>query len=639
MNIILQKDTGTSTIIPIDYINQSLNSICKIIINGKNYISGFFLKFSIEKNIYYFLITTYNSIPQDFIDLHKSIEIKLKDNNKYSIELNKKKRKIICLKEHNILSIEILNDDEINTNKSVKYLSYDLNYLDGYSQYKKKKVFILPFLERIESIGGKILEINNEKDYEFQISLDDKGDFCGSPILLTYNNKVIGINTKFKDNNNYGTYIGELIDFLKPKKRTQQKIKIENLIELSKSICIIDDCSAGYFISIKKDLNFLLMNSLEYTQSDIILKKKIKIQIQNGKKYEIILNDKERLIKFLDKNQMMAIEILDTDIFKQEIKFLSCINYIDDDYYEYRRQEIIVFKFGYKSNFNDNDKYLEDKIICKFGEITNTTDKMYIEFKEIIDKNLRLDLVLLADNFKIMGIPKKEEKNNITSYYIDLTIIKDILKNQIQEEYLIGPKIPLDSINRVSKSICKIISNSFEGQGFFLKIKNDSQKELFYLINTDDNFIFLIEKKENIEIILYDGKRYSIKVDNKERVIKSFSPYEIMFAVEILDNDEVKNEVNYLTYDLNKNALEEEEIMFLFYTQKNRLTYASGVVLNIKENILYYSGDICETNIGSPIISINNLNLIGIHGGRHNNKKYVYYGKKIGLKFDKLISY
>ena len=71
--------------------DEKNNSICKISLN--NQAVGFFLKIQ-KKRDYYFLISCYHSLSNAIKD-KSDIEIRLKDEKKYIIELDDKNRLIL----------------------------------------------------------------------------------------------------------------------------------------------------------------------------------------------------------------------------------------------------------------------------------------------------------------------------------------------------------------------------------------------------------------------------------------------------------------------------------------------------------------------------------------------------------------
>ena len=228
--IVNEQNTGHAKKIPLETYNQVSKSICKIFVNsveGDKTGTGFFLKYQKEKKIN-FVITNCHIISQKLINLKYSIIIITKNGYEQIIELDDKKRFIICLEAPiDITAIEILDKDELYN--GIEFLSYDLNYEEGYRQYLKSDVFSLehPLGKDAECASGKIIKINNNREFEFEHTIDTDYGSSGSPIILAGNTRVIGIhkaNNK-TNNNNLGTFIGILLQKISESFNNITKIK------------------------------------------------------------------------------------------------------------------------------------------------------------------------------------------------------------------------------------------------------------------------------------------------------------------------------------------------------------------------------------------------------------------------------
>ena len=211
---------GYARKIPVKVIYKYSKSICKLTVEGKNISgTGFFMCLYDKQKKMNCLITNYHVISQDLIDSKKYIYIQLENNIERKIKLEAEKRFIKCFKKpKDITIIEIIDNDYI-INMDILFLSYDLNYLSGYSQYHNADIFILqhPLGKETEFAPGKITVIEG---YEFKHSAETDFGSSGSPVIL-YGNyedlKVIGIHKEYdkKDNHGIGTFIGEIRDFFK----------------------------------------------------------------------------------------------------------------------------------------------------------------------------------------------------------------------------------------------------------------------------------------------------------------------------------------------------------------------------------------------------------------------------------------
>ena len=227
-NFIKEKKNNNVDEIPLNIISKVNKSICKIAYKknneGKNG-TGFFM---ILNNIKY-LVTSYKILNKDII------------NNSIRIEIHNKIEKIIELKERNIkflddLDITILEIKESDGLKDIDFLTYDLNYIEGYNQYKDINILIFQYTkDRTEGRSGKIIDILSNYEFKYNINNININNFSfGSPILLPNTLKVIGINKHYDINDNkinYGTFIGEIFknNKLNPNENVIEEIENENL--------------------------------------------------------------------------------------------------------------------------------------------------------------------------------------------------------------------------------------------------------------------------------------------------------------------------------------------------------------------------------------------------------------------------
>ena len=282
-------------------LNTLNKSLCKLTIQSnkdESYAIGFFM--NIEKNMKC-LVTNYQNITENLIDLKKTIIIQLVNGKVTAIKLDNRKRFIKYLKSpFNITIIEILNSDLLNND--IYILNYDLDFIDNYEKYLNKKILLLE-----NSLNEKDFpfgEITNLKKFGFEHNIDINNFnnninhlYYGSPIILLDNQKVIGINEN-KNNNKYGIFIGEILKKIKEEKEEYNK----------------NDEKEKPLLEKQKNENLKIMNIEEInSKNDTILikylindEKKIKLFgskfIENNKNHcKIILNNEEKEItQFLD---------------------------------------------------------------------------------------------------------------------------------------------------------------------------------------------------------------------------------------------------------------------------------------------------------------------------------------------------
>ena len=206
-----EADTGHKPV-QLNIAVKVLKSICKIIIKINNNTikgTGFFMNIS---NSLKYLITNYHVINPDIINGY--IEIEIHNHKKMILNINNRDIHYIE-KPKDITIIEIKNTDNIYND--IEFLSYDMNYQNGYLIYKNIDIFTIehPNGDDASFASGKIINIY---DYEFDHNITTDNGSSGCPIILNNNNinliQVIGIH-KNGDKNlgiNGGTFIGEIFN-------------------------------------------------------------------------------------------------------------------------------------------------------------------------------------------------------------------------------------------------------------------------------------------------------------------------------------------------------------------------------------------------------------------------------------------
>jgi hypothetical protein len=170
----------------------------------------------------FFLATCYHILSERFVNEKRDIEIfygKKGEEKKLKITLNKSQRHIRYFdKPNDVTFVQILESDKISEDK---FLNLDLNYKNGYNIYIDKNLYLAGYpqnkLNKNErSISSGEIKIINNKDSEFEHTLDTGYGSSGSPICLSDNLCVIGIHKegdKFRPVN-YGTFLGFFLDIL-----------------------------------------------------------------------------------------------------------------------------------------------------------------------------------------------------------------------------------------------------------------------------------------------------------------------------------------------------------------------------------------------------------------------------------------
>ena len=210
INIKNEVDTGAGQMmIPIETINKTRKSICKIFYEYKKFPykgTGFFI---LLNNNFKCLLTNYHVISKDLIDIIINIEIY--NNKKIQIILNNNR----YYKFYNNIDLTIIEIKESdNIIKDIQFLYYDLNYKTGYEQYLNYDIFTLQYPKGTECYANsKIIKIiKNNNEFWHNIKTDNGSSGC--PIIMFSTLKVIGIH-RGGDKNlkiNYGSFIGEILN-------------------------------------------------------------------------------------------------------------------------------------------------------------------------------------------------------------------------------------------------------------------------------------------------------------------------------------------------------------------------------------------------------------------------------------------
>ena len=566
--------------IPVDIYKKIDNSTCKILINDEEKGSGFFLIFRNEfKYAINLLITTYNIIPSELVTSKQKIKILNEEEKAFYIILDELKRKIKFLKKENITVIEIQDKDEIKN--EVNFLTCDLNYIDGILIYKNKDIFI--YKHDFFPALGNITEIIELKYFKFNIQAKNDKMHLGSPILLKNNAKVIGIYTKYNENNFFGTFIGELkYSFMdiNQLRKVGIKFEINNFNKLSKFTCQIINGSEikdiGFFIILENKYRFLITSSYAISSNNIICQIAIEILLNNNERFIIELNNKERIIKYFEDINITIIEIIDKDKIYTNAEFLSIIN--EAKFNKYIDKSI----FAVKNSNNREIKFITGKII-KIGR------KNYFEFTHSIENyNYSFSYpIILPENLKVIGIYIRNNKHYPSNGLFIGALLKK-LKN------IFFKQKELKNINIENFDIKKIKEKNLNIFILVYKKNKETNNEKKMQIFGDD----FVKKNKEKYFLLIDKKR----IESRSQI----NPNEIkknIFKIELIEK-EVINDMsgmfencssllslpNISTWNM-KNVISIENIFngcsSLKFSTKDILNWDTSNLKNIKGMFMY----------------------------------------------------
>ena len=205
--------------------------------------------------------------------------------------------------------------------------------------------------------------------------------------------------------------------------------------------------------------------------------------------------------------------------------------------------------------------------------------------------------------------------------------------------------VPESTAKKLFNSIVRIEFLNKVATGFFMKIKIKSiylpcLLTNFHVINQD-----IVNNKETINIFFgekYKEKMISIKLDINIRFIKVFNEDLDVAVIEILKSDNIPTN-KFLNYDLNYQSEKgyseyiNKDFCLAGYPSSNIFKkerhLSSGTILEIIENFKFtHLLNTKAGSSGSPIILIENKNVIGIHQGGNEIMKInrgIFIGKVI----------
>ena len=190
---------------------------------------------------------------------------------------------------------------------------------------------------------------------------------------------------------------------------------------------------------------------------------------------------------------------------------------------------------------------------------------------------------------------------------------------------------------QMEKCVCKIHKNGYNASGFFLEIPFDESKIKVLVTNNH------VLKENDIQ----DNKIISFSINNdikainigKERMRYTSKKYDVTI-IEIKESDELKDIVEYLEIDdINSKVIKEkykllsndhlnnlyknESLYTLNYYEGKEIMLSYGLFMKIEGSKIYHKCTTDYGSSGSPILSLQNNKVIGVHyGGSNFNFNY-----------------
>jgi len=193
----------------------------------------------------------------------------------------------------------------------------------------------------------------------------------------------------------------------------------------------------------------------------------------------------------------------------------------------------------------------------------------------------------------------------------------------VKESYIDTSPIPISIKNmekiveQMKNCVCKIKKGNEKGTGFFAKIP---YKSIFKnVMITNEHILNKKDIKINkyIKVSLNNENVYKdIKIDDKKLILINKE-----LDITIIEIKEEDNINNFLEIDerYNLNNLDDryknESLYVLNYPKGKDIVVSYGLLNKIEDENIYH---LCSTeggSSGSPIISLDSLKLVGIHGG------------------------
>ena len=211
-------------------LEQMINCICKVKSKGM-YGTGFFCQIKFLDNTFIKVLTTSYQILDDNY-FKENNEINLIINNQARIINLKKKRKIYSNKDYDLTLVEIKDFDRISD-----CFELDENILSQENPklfYENKTIYVIQYLN-MEKASVSYGIFNDLIDSEIKHTCNIKPGSNCSPILMSTNNKIIGISKVSEKNDiNKGIFLKVPINEFKNQIDKKEEIK-------EKKINIIDN--------------------------------------------------------------------------------------------------------------------------------------------------------------------------------------------------------------------------------------------------------------------------------------------------------------------------------------------------------------------------------------------------------------
>ena len=292
---------------------------------------------------------------------------------------------------------------------------------------------------------------------------------------------------------------------------------------------------------------------------------------------------------------------------------------------------------------NQFDRKLSNKKLLKKG----FNSEQYEAYMKIFIRKIKINSEddaflyknLLSSNNQIYNI--SYDTNFLYIYYdINLNIDELLSIKYIKEGIIKGHCQPIKKkeINELFKkegSMCKINfkkindNNQLEdciGTGFFLQFKYKNIPFNKCLI-TNRHVLDEENTQPDEEIIFeYKNEKKSLEITKEGKLRKIFMDKNLDYTIiELFEDDDIKEFFKVDSHIIRKGpeVFIDHDIFTLQFPLGNELSFSSGKILSIENNILSHNCSTTYGSSGSPILSRNsNCSVIGLHYGGEKGKSF-----------------
>ena len=210
--------------------------------------------------------------------------------------------------------------------------------------------------------------------------------------------------------------------------------------------------------------------------------------------------------------------------------------------------------------------------------------------------------------------------------------MSDVIKEKLLEPYPVPVTIEQTKkiLKQMENCICKIINSDGKGTGFFCYIPFENKKLPVLITNNHVINEKLIQENDFINVTLNDDKEViEIRLDDDRKIYTNLENKYDTTIIEIRpQKDKINNflELDKMVFEKNP-ILENTNVYIIQYPklfnseQKAAVSYGKINKLQNEYNITHY----CSTekgSSGSPILSLSNFNVIGVHKEASSSKKF-----------------